>query len=63
MVICMRVGVKTVLPFLETKVGIALPTFGKLPINGIRHCPENDTNGWYFWYGETLSTKQNFFSP
>ena len=30
-----------------TKVGIALDTLIQAPINGLRHPPEGDTNGWY----------------
>ena len=63
MEICQKLGVKPSPPISETKVGIALDTIGKLPINGIRHAPENGTNGWYFWCGETLSSEQDFFSP
>ncbi len=33
------------------------------PINGLRHPPEGDTNGWYIWAGETFSDDDNFFQP
>ena len=45
------------------KVGLALATLGKQPINGLRHPPEGDTNGWYIWAGEELSRDEAFFEP
>ena len=45
MEICQKLGVKPSPPISATKVGIALDTIGKLLINGIRHAPENGTNG------------------
>jgi len=47
----------------EEKVGIAIETIGKLPINGLRHSPENGTCGWYIWCGEELSDEEEFFKP
>jgi hypothetical protein len=35
----------------ESKLGVALETLGKSPINGLRHPPDKDTNGWYVWCG------------
>src|SRR5204863_9605080 len=46
-----------------TKVGIAIDTLGRLPINGLRHPPQGDTNGWYIWCGESLSPDSDFFQP
>jgi hypothetical protein len=46
-----------------TKVGIALETLTQLPINGLRHPPEGDTNGWYIWCGKELSSSADFFKP
>ena len=43
------------------KLGIALDTLGKFPINGLRHKPENGTCGWYIWCGETMSKDPSFF--
>ncbi|WP_247687167.1 immunity protein Imm33 domain-containing protein [Pseudoalteromonas luteoviolacea] len=34
------------------KLGIAIETIGKLPINGLRHLAENGTCGWYIWCSE-----------
>lgn len=43
--------------------GYAVETSGKLPINGLRHLPVGQTNGWYIWRGEDFSKDENFFSP
>ena len=32
-------------------------------LNGLRHPPGSDTNGWYLWPGENLSTDRDFFQP
>ncbi|GIU46550.1 hypothetical protein TUM3794_39350 [Shewanella colwelliana] len=45
------------------KLGIAIETIGKLPINGLRHNPENGTCGWYIWCGEEMSQEDDFFKP
>ena len=51
-------------PCNETdKLGLAIETIGKMPINGLRHTPENGTCGWYIWCGEELSTSADFFKP
>ena len=50
-------------PVFGSKLGIALKTIGKEPINGLRHKEENGTNGWYIWCGEKLSNDPDFFSP
>ncbi|MGI2139922.1 immunity protein Imm33 domain-containing protein [Shewanella baltica] len=45
------------------KLGIAIETIGKFPINGLRHIAENETCGWYIWCGEELSDDADFFKP
>jgi hypothetical protein len=47
----------------ESKLGFAQQTQGLLPINGLRHPPQGDTNGWYIWRGEELSEDPDFFAP
>jgi len=47
----------------DEKLGIAIETIGKLPINGLRHNPENGTCGWYIWCGEEMSENTDFFQP
>jgi hypothetical protein len=47
----------------DSKLGFALATKGKLPINGLRHPVGGDTNGWYIWCGEDFSRDAEFFAP
>jgi hypothetical protein len=47
----------------NTKIGFALSTKGRVPINGLRHPPEGETNGWYIWCGEEFSGASDFFDP
>lgn len=47
----------------ESKLGFAVRTQGRLPINGLRHPPTGETNGWYIWCGEELSQDPDFFAP
>ena|SRR5579884_511890 len=47
----------------HAKVGIALHTISQLPINGLRHPPENGTTGWYIWGGLKFSDHSDFFQP
>ncbi len=61
--ICEWVGVEPEKPEAGTKIGIALSTIGKTPINGLRHKSENGTNGWYIWCGEEMGKEDDFFSP
>ena len=59
--VCEWAGVEPRTPEPGTKLGIALATLGKKPINGLRHNPENGTNGWYIWCGTELSEDSEFF--
>ena len=61
--ICEWAGVEPQQPEGKSKLGLALSTLGKIPINGLRHNPENGTNGWYIWCGEEMSQDTDFFSP
>jgi|SRR5580700_3669818 hypothetical protein len=47
----------------NTKIGFALSTKGLVPINGLRHPPKGETNGWYIWCGEEFSDESDFFDP
>jgi hypothetical protein len=47
----------------ESKLGFALSTKGKLPINGLRHPVVGESNGWYIWCGESFSNDAQFFQP
>lgn len=46
-----------------SKVGIALDTLDKKPINALRHPPENNTCGWYIWGGGEIPNDSEFFKP
>jgi hypothetical protein len=62
--LCSRFNVKPFPAPRGTKVGISRSALdGELPINGLRHEPVGDTNGWYIWGGERLRSDPDFFSP
>jgi len=61
--LCKEKGYDYVPATLESKLGFAIKTQGKIPINGLRHAPVGDTNGWYVWCGEELSKEPDFFVP
>ena len=61
--VCERKGVAPVKPESGSKLGIAIETIGKVPINGLRHKEETGTNGWYIWCGEEMAQEEDFFSP
>lgn len=39
----------------DSKLGFAIRTEGSLPVNGLRHPPSGDTNGWYILYPDAYS--------
>lgn len=45
-----------------SKIGFAISTKGRSPLNGLRHPPQDDTNGWHLWFGEYESAP-DFFQP
>ena len=45
---------------IDSKVGIALETLGLKPLNGLRHLPEGNTNGWYIWGAKNFHRTQTF---
>lgn len=61
--ICAEFGSGFVPPEADSKVGIALSSLGKEPLNALRHPPEGGTCGWYIWGGEELSEDADFFQP
>ena len=61
--ICRKYSSDCILPVAKTKVGVALNTLDKEPLNALRHPPESDTCGWYIWGGEELSDAPDFFQP
>jgi hypothetical protein len=49
---------------LDSNLGVSMNLFsGELPINGLRHRPEGDSNGWYLWAGDVLPSDADFFQP
>ncbi len=60
---CLERNAKFVPNLPESKLGYALSTKGRLPVNGLRHQPEGDTCGWYIWCGEDFSDAEDFFAP
>jgi hypothetical protein len=61
--ICKKFDAIPLPPIEGEKLGIAIETIGKMPINGLRHNPENGTCGWYIWCGEEVSEDADFFKP
>ena len=60
---CRRYSVAPVAPSGVEKLGIAIGSLEKLPLNALRHRPAPGMSGWYVWGGEELSTDPGFFSP
>jgi hypothetical protein len=58
-----RLDLTPVEPRPDDKLGLALTTLSLVPLNGLRHGPENGTSGWYVWGGELLSEDPEFFQP
>ena len=58
-----RTNANRLAPTKGSKLGVALSTLGMRPINGLRHAPTDETNGWYLWCGTTLSEDADFFAP
>jgi hypothetical protein len=61
--ICKKNGSEYVPSEPFKKLGIAMKTMEKMPINALRHPAESDTCGWYIWAGETFSEDPDFFQP
>jgi len=48
----------------DEMAGVARNVRGNaVPLNGLRHPPENGTCGWYIWAGEEFSSAADFFLP
>jgi hypothetical protein len=60
---CAARGIECVPASGDGKLGFALSTRGRIPINGLRHPVTCDTNGWYLWCGEEFSQASDFFVP
>jgi hypothetical protein len=60
--VCSRFGVAGRRPGAGEKLGIALATIGKFPINGLR-IRAAGTCGWFIWAGGEVSTDPDFYQP
>jgi hypothetical protein len=47
----------------ESMLGFARSTQHLIPLNGLRHPLQGNTNGWYLWCGEQFSDASDFFHP
>jgi len=61
--VCSRYGSEFVPSDADSKVGIALASLSKAPLNALRLPPQGNTCGWYIWGGEVLSQDPEFFQP
>jgi hypothetical protein len=62
--LCRRFGVPVTFPERHLKLGVSANFFsGKLPLNGLRHPPEDGTCGWFLWAGQEFSSAPDFFQP
>jgi len=61
--ICARFGAVPDSPASDEKLGVALDTLNRVPLNGLRHPPENGTCGWYIWGGTEFPRDDDGFSP
>ena len=61
--VCIRNGSSFVVSEPSSKLGIALDSIKKLPLNALRNPSEGDTCGWYIWGGEEISNEDDFFKP
>lgn len=62
--LCRKYGATPVDAPGHLKAGVASNVRGGLiPVNGLRHPPEEGTTGWYIWAGEEYSSDPDFFLP
>jgi len=61
--VCKQFGANFVPSLPDAKIGFAISTVGKLPINGLRRLPTFGMSGWYIWCGESFSEAPDFFDP
>ena len=59
--VCDKFGVDFFPPKDCEKIGIAIETIGKMPINGMRINPENGTCGWYIFHNRRIP--KTYFTP
>ena len=50
-------------PIPGSKVGIALPTLGRVPVRGVRLPPTETTCGWYIFAGNESVRRRDLYQP
>jgi hypothetical protein len=61
--LCLRYGTDVTPSPSNLKCGVARNVEGSgVPLHGLRHPPEGDTTGWFFWVRE-FSSDSDFFIP
>ena len=64
LIVCERFGQTADFPTADSKCGVAANVgTGQVPLNGLRHPPDDGTSGWFLWAGETWSDAADFFQP
>lgn len=62
--LCRRFGVVYQPVDFELRFGVSDNFFsGVLPLNGLRHPPEENMSGWYLWASEEFSDADDLFKP
>lgn len=60
--ICGQYGTRPDMPESDEKLGIALGTLDRVPINGLRHPRGIGRCGWYIWGGTEFPRDDDAFS-
>jgi hypothetical protein len=62
--VCDRFGIEPDYPDAGSKLGVGRTVAnGIQSVNGLRHRPENGTNGWYIWTSEDFPSGDDAFLP
>ena len=46
-----------------SRVGIAIQTLGRVPLNGLRVPEQGAVCGWYLWAGDSPTDAEDFYKP
>ncbi len=62
--VCNSMGVEPCLLQADEMTGISQSALdGQLPINGLRHSYQDDSNPWFIWGGTGFSEEAGLFKP
>lgn len=61
--VCAKFVVKPITFMSHDKLGIAISTMAKSPINGLRVVGTSGSSGWYLFGGQEASWDHDFYSP